>query len=79
MNELLLTQQIRDTYPDLSLPLMEPLGGEFYSVIFSFQEIHSIDENIIILKGQNTISGNTTKDGAIEYDFATQKFYGGSI
>lgn len=79
MNEQILTQKVIDKFPGLNLPFMETGGGEFYSVMFSFQEILSIDENKIIFKGRNTISGNTTKDGAIEYDFATQKFYRGSI
>ena len=68
---------IHDNFPNLTLEFVEhnDKTNRSYPVDLSFRKVKYIDKERIVLHGQLMVSLKPFGEGAIEYNFNTQKFY----
>jgi len=71
-----LTKAIEDNFPNLVLYFIErDKANQYYTVVFNFKEMSTINDERFVMKGDIAISGGKTKQGYVEFNFNQQSFY----
>lgn len=71
-----ITLSIHDNFPNLVLNFIErDKANQYYSVVFHFKEMMTMNDERFVMKGDVEISGQGMKQGYIEFNFQQQSFY----
>lgn len=71
-----ITLSIHDNFPNLVLNFIErDKANQYYSVVFHFNEMMTMNDERFVMKGDVEISGQGRKQGYIEFNFQQKSFY----